>query len=77
MNERQLTVCAIALFVDGFDHTQIVGALGVDTDRAAELATTGANEQSAGTMGHMQNCPYGEDQIVSGRDDEGQMTGSR
>ncbi len=52
MNERQLTVSAIALFADGFSHTQIADALGVDTDRAAELTATGADEQSTGTMGH-------------------------
>ncbi len=76
MNERQLTVSAIALFADGFSHTQIADALGVDTDRAAELTATGADEQSTGTMGHMKNCPSGEDQVVSSRDDEGQVTGS-
>ena len=76
MNERQLMLCAIALFADGFRHTQIADALGVDTNRAAELTAAGATEQSAGTMGHMKNCPSGEDQVVSSRDDEGRVTGS-
>ena len=53
MTERQLTVCAIALFADGFDKAQIARALGVDADRAQELIERGADEQSAGTMGHM------------------------
>ena len=33
MNERQLTVCAIALCADGFSNVQIAEALGVDKDR--------------------------------------------
>ena len=75
MNERQLTVSAIALFADGFSHTQIANALGVDTDRAAQLAATGAREQASGTMGHVKSCPYGKDQVVISRDDEGQVKG--
>ena len=37
MNERQLTVCAIALCADGFSNVQIAEALGVDKDRAEDL----------------------------------------
>ena len=53
MDERQLTVCAIALFADGFSKPQIAGALGVDEERAQQLIENGADEQAAGTMGHM------------------------
>ena len=51
MNERQRTVCAIALFADGFTIVQIAAALGVDIDRAQGLMDIGAEEQAAGTMG--------------------------
>ena len=37
MNERQRTVCAIALFADGFTIDQIADALGVDIDPGAGL----------------------------------------
>ena len=53
MNERQLTVCAIALFADGYTQQQIAAALGVDYDEAVRLCEAGAAEQAAGTMGHM------------------------
>ena len=53
MDERQLTVCAIALFADGYSKRRIAAALGVDEDRAQRLAERGAEEQAAGTMGHM------------------------
>ena len=53
MDERQLTVCAIALFADGYSKRQIAAALGADEDRAQRLAERGAEEQAAGTMGHM------------------------
>ena len=57
MDERQLTVCAIALFADGYTHAEIAQAFGVNEDRASELAIKGSNEQAAGTMGHMENNP--------------------
>ena len=53
MDERQLTVCAIALFADGYSRRQIAVALGVDEEYAQQLAEQGAAEQAAGTMGHM------------------------
>ena len=53
MNDRQRMVCAIALFADGYSHERIATALGVTLDEAVELATRGAEEQAAGTMGHM------------------------
>ena len=74
MNERQLTVCAIALCADGFSNVQIAEALGVDKDRAEDLIESGADEQRVGTMGHMRHCPSGKDRVVSRRDDEGQAT---
>ena len=57
MDERQLTVCAIALFADGYTHAEIAQALGVNEDRASELAIKGADEQAAGTMGYMASKP--------------------
>ena len=51
MDERQQTVCAIALFADGYSQRQIAEALGVDYDEAVRLCEAGAAEQSAGTMG--------------------------
>ena len=53
MDERQLTVCAIALFADGYSSRQIGRALQVDQDRAQELISAGADAQAAGEMGHM------------------------
>ena len=38
MDERQLTVCAIALFADGYSPPQIAAALNVDQERAQKLA---------------------------------------
>ena len=73
MNERQLTVCAIALFADGFSNVQIAKALAVSKDRAQELIEQGASEQRNGTMGYMKNCPHGEHHVVSVRDDQGNI----
>ena len=44
MNDRKLTVCAIALFADGFDHEQISKALDLPYERCVELVTAGASE---------------------------------
>ena len=74
MNERQLNVCAIALFADGWSYEQIAKALGVDRKRAVELTCAGADEQRNGTMGYMKNCPAGEGFVVGVRDDEGNVT---
>ena len=57
MNERQLRVCAIALFADGFSNVQIAKALGVDKAQAQALMEAGAEEQRAGTMGHHEELP--------------------
>ena len=53
MDERQLTVCAIALFADGYSAGQIAAALAVNEEQAQRLIERGADEQAAGTMGHM------------------------
>ena len=53
MDEWQMTVCAIALFADGYSKYQVAEALGVDPDRAQELILAGAHAQTAGKMGHM------------------------
>ena len=53
MNEWQQTICAIALFADGYSNYQVSQALGVSKDRAQELIQAGADAQAAGRMGHM------------------------
>ena len=53
MDERQLTLCAVALFADGYSKDQIGTALGVDSERAQQLIELGADAQSAGEMGQM------------------------
>ncbi len=53
MDEWQLTICAIALFADGYSQTQIASALGVDPNEAQRLIQAGADAQAAGRMGHM------------------------
>ena len=73
MNERQLKVCAIALFADGWCHDQIAAAFDVDRERATELINGGADELRLGTMGYMNNCPAGEGMVVTKRDSEGQI----
>ena len=57
LDERQLTVCAIALFADGYSPPQIGKALQVDQDRAQKLISAGADAQANGKMGYMkQGC---------------------
>ena len=53
MNERQLTVCAAALWADGWSTRQIAEALQVTTERAQELTGAGADAQAAGDIGFM------------------------
>ena len=53
MTERQLTVCAIALYADGYSAKQVGVALGVEEKRAQQLIEAGADAQAAGTMGQM------------------------
>ena len=53
MDEWQQTICAIALFADGYSKYQVAEALGVDAERAQELIVAGANAQAASQMGHM------------------------
>ena len=63
MDEWQKTVCAIALFADGYSKHQIAHALGVDADRAQELIEAGAEAQAAGEMGQMaqHRAPWSRD----------------
>ena len=58
MKEKELEVCAIALFANGASFEAIARALGVDRDKAAELAAAGGNAQAAGEMGYMKNGRY-------------------
>ena len=53
MDEWQLTICAIALFADGYSQAQIAAALGLDPNEAQRLISAGAAAQAAGHMGHM------------------------
>lgn len=55
MNTRQRTVCAIALWADGWSHQQIAKALNVTEEEATELTARGAAEQGKGTMGYMKS----------------------
>ena len=57
MTKRQLMVCAIALFADGYSRRHIAQALNLTEDQAQELINAGADEQGNGTMGHMRNGP--------------------
>ena len=65
MDERQMTVCAIALFVDGYSKYQVADALGVDIDRAQELIEAGADAQANGEMGQMarHRAPWSRDAV--------------
>ena len=58
MTERELEVCAIALFANGASFEAIAIALNVDRDRAANLAGAGGNTQAAGKMGYMKPSRY-------------------
>ena len=64
MDERQQTVCAIALFADGYSKRQIAEALNVDEDLAQRLIERGAAEQAAGNMGQMatHRTPWSRDE---------------
>ncbi len=53
MNHRQLTVCAIALFADGYSRDQIAEALNLESEEAQKFIEAGANAQAAGEMGFM------------------------
>ena len=53
MDEWQMTVCAIALFADGYSKYQIGEALGIDPDRAQQLIQAGADAQAREEMGQM------------------------
>ncbi len=53
VDERQRTICAIALFANDYSWEEIAAALGVTHDEATKLAADGADEQAAGTMGRM------------------------
>ena len=62
MNDRQQMVCAIALFADGYSHEAIAIALGVTLSASTELTRRGADEQAAGTLGHMATTLNDKDQ---------------
>jgi len=55
MIKRQQTVCAIALFSDGYSFRQIAEALEVDIEQAKGLVDAGAEAQRRGDMVYMPN----------------------
>jgi transposase len=57
MDERQLIVCAIALFCDGYSPRQVSEALGVSIERARELTAAGSDAQATSQMGYMKSHP--------------------
>ena len=65
MDEWQQTVCAIALFADGYSQFQIAEDLGVSPDRAQELIWAGAKAQRDKEMGFMEQhrAPWIRDPI--------------
>lgn len=63
MDKWQQTVCAIALWANGYTTRQVAEALNVDADTAQDLLEEGASAQAAGKMGHMKQGP-----IVVARD---------
>lgn len=69
MNERQLTVCAIALFRDGFSRKQITDALSVTAKRASELIQKGDAEMRAQTMGDMEATMHEGEHVMERNDD--------
>ena len=72
MIERQLIVCAGALWADGWSHDQIADALEVSREEAVELSGRAARQQAARKMGSMHSCPAADEgMIVSARDDNG------
>ena len=68
MDEWQMTVCAIALYADGYSPRQVGEGLDVDAVRAQKLISAGADAQARGDMGHMtQHCePWSRDQTEGG-----------
>lgn len=58
MTEGQKTVCAIALFANGYSRPQVARALGEGERRVQELVEAGAAEQSRGGMGYMESSTW-------------------
>lgn len=58
MTEKELEVCAIALFANGASYESICRALNIGIDRAGKLAAAGAAAQSASKMGYMKSSRY-------------------
>ena len=55
MDERQMTICAGALFANGYRKDAIAEALDISPERAQRLAEDAADEQSAGRIGEMRS----------------------
>ena len=65
MDDWQKSICAIALFADGYSKYQISEALGVDSDQAQRLIDAGAAAQRHGEMGYMKQhrAPWVRDPV--------------
>jgi hypothetical protein len=53
LDQDQLRICAIALYVNDNTYEAVAEALEVTRDEAVELVAAGANKQAAGAMGYM------------------------
>lgn len=63
MDTWQQTICAIALWANGYTTRQVAEALNVDVDTAQALLEAAADAHAAGKIGHMKQGP-----IVVARD---------
>lgn len=65
MDKCQQTVCAIALFANGYSKYQVGDALGVAPARAQEVIEAGADAQSRGEMENMKqhHSPWSRDPV--------------
>ena len=58
MTEAQKTLCAIALFANGYSRPQVARALSESEGRVQELVEAGANAQARGGMGYMKSSTW-------------------
>lgn len=55
MDERQMTICAGALYANDYRKDAIATALDISPERAQRLAEDAAAEQSQGRIGYMRS----------------------
>ena len=58
MTEGQKTVCASALFANGYSRPQVAKVLGEPEGRVQELVQSGADAQAAERMGFMKSSTW-------------------